>query len=150
MPMEKTVFLIPFLAITLGIGVVLTAILTLHRAKMRELDQRHKERMAAIEKGLDPALDPVPDEHESARGPLVSVPGKPPSRFLLRGLIWFFVGLAVALGGRGSFNDGFLTFAWVATAIGAANLAYYAVEGRKPTPPAPPPRDQLPPSGNGV
>jgi hypothetical protein len=47
---------IPFLSITLGIGTILTLIITLHRAKMRELDQRHRERLAAIEKGLDPGL----------------------------------------------------------------------------------------------
>ena len=53
-------------------------------------------------------------------------------------------GLAVALGGRGTFNDGLLTFAWIATAIGAAYLVYYAVEGRGApslTPRGSPPRE---------
>ena len=130
MEMEKTVYLIPFVAITLGIGMILTVILTVHRAKIRELDQRHKERMAAIEKGLDPNPAPLAEERPASRASFAELPARSQSRFLLRGLIWFCVGLAVALGGRGSVNDGLLTFAWIATAIGAAYLVYYAVEGR--------------------
>ncbi len=142
--MEQIVYLIPLLSITLGIGMIITVILTMHRAKIRELDQRHKERMAAIEKGLDPNPTQLPDERQASRPSLGELPARSPSRFLLRGLIWFCVGLAVALGGRGTFNDGLLTFAWIATAIGAAYLVYYAVEGRGApslTPRGSPPRE---------
>ncbi len=104
---------------------------------MRELDQRHKERMAAIEKGLDPypgqADPPLPELPVRAAGS-----DRLPSRFLLRGLMWLGVGLAVALssGVNGVRWSAFL--GWIAAAIGGAQVVYYVVEGRRaaPLPPA--------------
>ena len=58
--MAPDVIWIPFLSITLGMGAIFAVIITLHRAKMRELDQRHKERMAAIEKGLELPPESLP------------------------------------------------------------------------------------------
>jgi hypothetical protein len=137
---DNALWLIPaILSITLGIGTIITVIVTLHRAKMRELDQRHTERMAAIDKGLDPF--PPQETRERAEGAVVPGPdGTGSHRQLLRGLLWLGVGLAVALG-SGGLGYGFWSFmGWIAAAVGAAYVIYYVLEGRKhPTAPASPP-----------
>jgi len=57
---------------------------------VREIDSRHQERMAAIEKGLE--LPPEPHVEAAQMAPR--------ARYLLRGLIWLGVGLAITFGGR--------------------------------------------------
>src|SRR5277367_672983 len=95
--------LIPILSVTLTLGSVIVWILVWHRRRMHELDCRHKERMAAIEKGLEPPPAQTP----------------PNARYLLRGLIWLGVGIALSLALRDSF--GFMGgFGWIASAVGAA------------------------------
>ncbi len=139
MPVDRMVMLIPLLAITLGIGVILTLILTLHRAKIRELDQRHRERMAAIDRGLEvPPVDSQPARNSSApaaQGPSGNAydPGtpKPASRYLLRGLIWLGIGLAIALARSNPWDHSGGVIGWIAVAVGVACLIYYAVEGNR-------------------
>src|SRR6185437_11006706 len=65
---ENIAVWIPFLAIPLGIGMIITLMVLMHRAKIRELDQRHRERMAAIEKGLDPSYGAGTDAADAPRG----------------------------------------------------------------------------------
>ena len=45
--------LIPIVTVTLSLGALIIWILVWHRRRVHEVDCRHKERMAAIEKGLD-------------------------------------------------------------------------------------------------
>jgi hypothetical protein len=126
--------LIPIVSITLGIGMIIVSILAKHRRQMQELDNRHKERMAAIDKGLDLPPDPVSERLEAAReagivgrGTGIGAAG---SRYLLRGLIWLGVGLGVLLS-----DSRFSDYGWIGVAVGAAYLVYYAVEGRLGAPP---------------
>ena len=138
--MAPDVIWIPFLSITLGMGAIFAVIITLHRAKMRELDQRHKERMAAIEKGLDPSFGSALEATEGRRTTSMSAEERLPPRYLLRGLLWVGVGLAYGLSaGGGRFNWVSLP-GWIAAAIGGAYVVYYVMEGRRaPPPPASPP-----------
>jgi hypothetical protein len=128
--------LIPIVSVTLGIGMIIVSILVKHRRQMQELDHRHKERMAAIEKGLDLPTDPVSARIEVAReaaglvGTRGAGSGGAGSRYLLRGLIWLGVGLAVALT-----DSGIRDYGWIGVAVGVAYLIYYAVEGRRKGPP---------------
>lgn len=123
--------LIPLAAITLGIGMIVVSIVVKHRRQMRELDNRHRERMAAIEKGLDLPPDPVVEQVAAVQRLNVSRQ-RSGSRYLLRGLVWFGIGLALIAS-----NDllGDRTYGWVAAAVGAAYLIYYALEGRRQDPP---------------
>jgi hypothetical protein len=139
---------IPIVAITLGVGTIVTLIVTLHRAKMRELDQRHKERMAAIEKGLDPYAGQ--EETSTAGAAAADVHGRPPSRFLLRALTWLGVGLAVALGSEANGASWSAFLGWIAAAIGAAQVVYYLMEGRRPRVPPSAPREQPPGADKGM
>jgi len=115
--------LIPILSVTLTLGSVIVWILVWHRRRMHELDCRHKERMAAIEKGLE--LPPEPPLPQPAQTP-------PNARYLLRGLSWLGVGISLSLALRDWF--GFMGgFGWIASAVGAAYLIFYFVEGHKAT-----------------
>jgi hypothetical protein len=109
--------LIPILTITLNLAAVIVWILVWHRRRVHEVDCRHKERMAAIEKGLELPPEPLPKP-------------VPRARYLLRGLIGLAVGLALTLAVRDRFGWG---VGWIAVAVGAAYLIFYFVEGRKAT-----------------
>jgi hypothetical protein len=116
--------LIPLTAVTLGIGMIVVSIVVKHRRQMRELDNRHRERMAAIEKGLDLPPDPLAEQVIAVQR-LNGARQRSGSRYLLRGLVWLGIGLALTAS-----NDllGDRTYGWVAVAVGAAYLIYYALE----------------------
>ncbi len=84
--------------------------------------------MAAIEKGLELPPEPL----------LVPERMPPRSRYLLRGLIWLGVGLAVTLGVHSWFGLGSETggFGWIAVAIGDAYLIFYSWKDARRRPPA--------------
>jgi hypothetical protein len=115
--------LIPILSVTLSLGAVIVWILVWHRRRVHEVDCRHKERMAAIEKGLELPPESLP---QPAQMP-------PRARYLLRGLIWLGVGFALTLAVRDWFGSQIGGVGWIAVAVGAAYLIFYFVEGRKAT-----------------
>jgi hypothetical protein len=77
--------------------------------------------MAAIEKGLELPPESLPQSQQMP----------PRSRYLLRGLIWLGVGLAITLGGRDWLHSSIGGSGWIAVAVGAAYLIFYFVEGRR-------------------
>lgn len=123
---------IPLVSIVLGILMVIVAIVTKHRRQMQELDNRHRERMAAIEKGLD--LPPEAGGERPVVGERSRGHRRAGSDYLLRGLIWLGVGVALAASDN-FFGTGNRMFGWIATAVGAAYLIYYGLEGRHEGPP---------------
>src|ERR1700751_3697877 len=82
--------LVPILTVSVSLGALIIWIVVWYRRRMHEVDCRHKERMAAIEKGLELPPESVPQPE----------PMRPRSRYLLRGLIWLGVGLAITFGGH--------------------------------------------------
>jgi hypothetical protein len=112
--------LIPILSVTVSLSALIIWIVVWHRRRVYELDCRHKERMAAIEKGLDLPPESFP---QPAQMP-------PRARYLLRGLIWLGVGLALTFGGRDWLRAPMGGSGWIAVAVGAAYLIFYFVEGR--------------------
>jgi len=124
--------LIPLLAVAISLGALIVWIVATHRRRVREIDSRHKERMAAIERGLE--LPPEP--HVEA------APIAPRARYLLRGLIWLGVGLAITLGGHSWLEAPMGGSGWIAVAVGVAYLIFYFVEGHK----AAGPKSEAPPS----
>jgi hypothetical protein len=111
--------LIPIIAIILSMSVAIVLILAVHWHKTKQIEQRHKERMAAIDKGLDLPMDPIK----------VDAPSRP--RYLLRGLVWLGVGLAVVYGARPALDAEASSFGWIPVAVGLAYLIFYFLEGRK-------------------
>lgn len=113
--------LIPIASVTMSLGALIVWIVVWYRRRKHEIDCRHKERMAAIEKGLEllPESPPQPEQMP------------PRSRYLLRGLIWLGVGLALTFGGRDWLRAPMGGSGWIAVAVGAAYLIFYFVEGRR-------------------
>jgi len=114
--------LIPIVTVTVSLLALIIWIVVAHRRRMHEVDCRHKERMAAIDKGLELPPESTPPQPEQIQ---------PRSRYLLRGLIWLGVGLAITFGGHDWLRAPLGGSGWIAVAIGAAYLVFYLVEGRK-------------------
>ena len=120
--MNWVVFLIPITAIVMGIGIGMLGLWTDHKRKSQLLEQTHRERMAAIEKGIElPALN---------TDPLTSRPAgnaANPARVLRNGVFMLGFGIVlyfalITVGAREA-----SVFGLIPATIGLANLAYAAV-----------------------
>lgn len=120
---EIVAVLIPLSGIVLGISAAIVGIVSRHRQLLQRTDLRHKERMAALEKGID--LPPDPPEMDMRR-----------PRFLLKGLVWSFTGAAVYIALDALAGDGAEKLGLIPVAVGLAYLVYFAVQGRKEERPA--------------
>jgi hypothetical protein len=120
---EAPIVLIGMLPAILALIIPIVAIWAGHQRRMREVEGRHRERLAAIEKGLPIPADPPPQPRRQ---------GSP----LLRGLIWLGVGLAIVYS---RVDDEFCRLGWIPAAVGAAYLIFYIVESLKErsNPPSP-------------
>ena len=119
--------LIPILSVTVSLAALIVWIVMWYRRRMHEVDCRHKERMAAIEKGLELPPESLPQPEQTP----------PRSRYLLRGLIWLGVGVAITFGGHDWLRVPLGGAGWIAVAVGAAYLIFYFVEGRRASVPKP-------------
>jgi hypothetical protein len=117
------VFLVPIVAIVMGVGIGMLTLVLNHRKRTEMFALYHQERMAAIEKGID--LPPLPEAFFTENGQ-----GRAPHRHLLIGLILLFVGLGVGVALYFKGDDGFL-FGLVPAGIGLAFLIYYFAVSRK-------------------
>jgi hypothetical protein len=110
---EIVALLIPIIGILAGFGSAIAAFY--FNSKQREF--YHKERIAAIEKGMD---IPMP--------PDITKTIKPPETYLRRGLQLSLLGLALCIA---LYYSSWHGISWVwgipILAIGLANLIYYAV-----------------------
>lgn len=113
--------LIPILLVTVSLGALIVWIVVWYRRRMHEVDCLHQERMAAIEKGLELPAETLPQPRQTP----------PRSRYLLRGLIWLGVGLAITFGGREWLESPISGAGWIGVAVGCAYLIFYFVEERK-------------------
>ena len=109
----------PILGIMFGTAIAIVAIITAHRTKMQRNDMRHKERLAAIEKGLE--IPPEPVEMENGRK----------GSSLRSGIAGLLVGAVLYLALREVAGSDIALFGLIPAAIGVANLAFYFIEGRK-------------------
>ncbi|MDP9199383.1 MAG: DUF6249 domain-containing protein [Pseudomonadota bacterium] len=123
MPNEEVTSLlalfIPILGIIMGALIAIAVIYAAHRQKMQRNDMRHKERMAALEKGLEIPPEPV----ESDNGSKVST--------LRTGLTGLLVGIVLYFALGAVAGSEVALFGLIPAAIGLANLIFYFVEARK-------------------
>ena len=119
---EVVAVFIPIVAIFMSLLIPIVYQITDYRRRRDIVEAHHKERMAAIERGLE--IPPLP---ESFFSPLDR--NKRP-RHLLTGMIWFFIGIAlfVALGAVA--GEEVRYFGLIPAGVGAAFLIYYFIEGR--------------------
>ena len=118
-------FLIPIVAMVMGMAIPIVAIITDYAKRRKFYELHHKERLAAIEKGVE--LPPLPPE-------LFGDGPKRRPRYLLRGLVWLFVGLGCLVGLHGiTAHEGERVWllGLIPTGVGLAYLIYYFVEGKK-------------------
>ncbi|HEU4515816.1 MAG TPA: DUF6249 domain-containing protein [Steroidobacteraceae bacterium] len=120
MDIEKMALLIPILGIVLGVGVAVVAIVTSHREKQKRAELRHRERLAAIEKGIELPLDPDPDAEPKKSG-----------SSLKTGLINLFLGIVLYIAIAEVAGDDVALFGLIPAAIGVGSLISYFVEGRR-------------------
>src|SRR5215207_7158322 len=121
---EDTVgVLIPLVAVFMSLLIPIVFAIVDYRRRRDIVEAHHKERLAAIERGMD-----IPALPESFYNPLTRT-RRP--RTLLTGMIWFFVGIALVISlGRVAGED-VMYFGLIPTAVGLAFLLYYLIEGRK-------------------
>lgn len=114
--------LIPLFGIVFGIGVAIVAIVAKHREKLQRVELRHKERLVAIEKGIElpPELDDQDNGGKRSRG-----------NSLRQGLIWLGVGIVLYFALDQLVGDKIALFGLIPAAVGLANLIFYFIEGRK-------------------
>jgi hypothetical protein len=116
--------MIPIIAIVFGIGIGMLSLYLDYRKKREFFELHHKERMAAIEKGVEvPALPPefFLDPRRKTRTP---------SDYLRRGLIWLLVGVAIT---AALYQDNDHDGKWglVPAAVGLAYLLFYFLDGKR-------------------
>ena len=116
------VFLIPIFAIVFGIGMGMLGLWTDHKRKSQMLEHQHRERMAAIEKGV--TLPPTSQDAANSRDVIETVN---PARVLRTGVCLLSLGIVLyfALDTVGASQAA--VFGLVPATLGLANLAYAMV-----------------------
>lgn len=111
--------MIPLFGIVFGVGVAIVAMIAAHRQKIQRAELRHKERLAAIEKGLELPPEPVePDEGRKNGG-------------LRSGLIGLFVGIVLYFALYNVADPDVALFGLIPAAVGLANLIFHFIERSK-------------------
>jgi Domain of unknown function (DUF6249) len=114
---------IPIVAIIMSLSIPIVFAIVDYRRRRDIVEAHHKERMAAIERGME--LPPLPEaffrSFSSDRRP----------RPLLTGMIWTFVGLGLFVALHEVAGEDVAWFALMPIGVGLALLIYYFVEGRK-------------------
>ncbi len=117
---------IPIISIVMGIGIGMLSVYLEYRKKRDIFELHHKERMAAIDKGME--IPPLPVEfYQDARRRYR------PGDNLRRGLVLLFVGAAVTIALNATVNR-YALWGLVPAAVGVANLLVYFIEGRRKVP----------------
>jgi hypothetical protein len=113
---------IPIVGIIAGCAIPIVYSLLDYRKRRELIQNSHRERMAAIERGIE--LPPLPDALLRGSGPRSSNP-------LLRGLVWTLAGGALAIALKSTISDDAASWGFIPVGVGLAYLIYYAIEGRK-------------------
>jgi Domain of unknown function (DUF6249) len=124
-PMDEDILaiMIPLVGVILGCSIPIVFSVLDYRKRKELMQLHHKERMAAIERGIE--LPPLPDA-------LLGGPARlRRPNHLLRGLIWTLGGLGFLIALRASVSADIAAYGYIPIGIGVAYLIYYGVEGRK-------------------
>jgi hypothetical protein len=117
-----SVFVIPVVAIIMSLGFAMLALWTNHQRKSQMLEQLHRERMAAIEKGIE--LPPVNVEDIANSS---SPSSANPARVLRSGVLLLAIGIVLYFAINESGGREGALFGLIPAAVGLANLVYAAV-----------------------
>lgn len=115
---DLVALLIPIFGIVFGVGVAIVAIIAGHREKLKRAEHRHRERITALEKGIE--LPPDADPEQGKR-----------TGSLKSGLAGLFLGVVLYFAIREVTDNEVAIFGLIPAAIGLANLISYFVEARR-------------------
>jgi Domain of unknown function (DUF6249) len=120
---EVIAIMVPITAIIFGVGIGMLSLFLDYRKKREMFAMHHKERMAAIEKGME--VPPLPPEffRDNRRVRVLS-------DYLRRGLVLLLVGIAITIALYDSTRHNYL-WGLLPAAVGVANLLFYWFECRK-------------------
>jgi len=121
---------IPIVAIVMSLSIPIVYTIMDYKRRRDIVEAHHRERLAAIERGVD--IPPLP---ESFYQPISRRPPRTGS-MLLPGLVWLFIGIGFFIALWQTGRQDWSYFGLIPAGIGLAYLIYYAVEGRKQLPAA--------------
>ncbi len=130
---ELLALMIPILGVVMGIGLAMLGLWFDYRRKKEMFELHHKERMVAIEKGMEVPPLPVDFFYPSRK--------RRPEDLLRRGLILFLVGAAIMVALSQEANRHYW-WGLIPVALGSAYFISYFVERNRP-----PERKDLPAPG---
>jgi hypothetical protein len=114
---------IPIVAIIMSLSIPIVYAIIDYRRRRDIIDAHHKERMAAIDRGIE--LAPLPESFYQSLKPARR------SSYLLPGLVWLFIGIGLYIALGAVAGEDVRYFGLIPAGVGAALLIYYFVEGRK-------------------
>jgi hypothetical protein len=115
--------IIGLVAVVMGIGVGMLAIYCDYRRRREMFELHHKERMAAIEKGIE--LPPLPEAFFSPDGRAPRTRKPNPHAKLLGGLLCLFLGIALSIAVYFAATLEAALFSLTLPGVGLALLIYY-------------------------
>ena len=119
---------IPIVAIIMGCSIAIVSIWAEHKRKAQVLEQNHRERMNAIEKGIE--LPPLPlqlTQEGNSNGPATATPAKS----LRAGVMLVLIGAVLYFAIDRIGAEEAALFGLIPAAIGIANLVYAAIQWNK-------------------
>jgi cadmium resistance protein CadD (predicted permease) len=121
---------IPIVAIIMGCSIAIVSIWGEHKRKSQLLEQNHRERMQAIEKGIE--LPPLPLNlvHDGGNGPSTASPAKS----LRAGIMLVLIGVLLFFAIGQIEAEEVALFGLIPAAVGIANLVYAAIQWKKDKP----------------
>jgi hypothetical protein len=114
---------IPIVAIIMSLSIPIVYAIVDYRRRRDIIDAHHKERLAAIERGMD--LPPLPESFYQSMKPARR------ASYLLPGLVWLFVGTGLYVALDAVAGGDVARFGLIPIGVGVALLIYHFVEGRK-------------------
>jgi hypothetical protein len=113
---------IPIVAIVMSLLIPIIYQVTEYRRRRDIVEALHKERMASIERGIEPK--PLPEEllnpFRRNRNP----------RYLLTGMIWLFIGIGIFVFLGAVAGEDVRWIGLIPAGVGLAYLLYHLIEGR--------------------
>jgi cadmium resistance protein CadD (predicted permease) len=119
---------IPIIAIVMGIGIAMLGTWTEHKRRSQLMEQSHRERMAALEKGQP--MPEIPTGLISAKSEDTN-PRHAPLRAMRSGLTLLGIGVVLYFGLQRLTGEDIALFGLIPAVVGAANLIYAGLLARK-------------------
>lgn len=119
---------IPIIAIVMGIGMGMLSTWSEHRRRSQLMEQSHRERMAALEKGLP--MPEIPANLVSGKRDDAN-PRNASLRAMRFGLMMLGIGVVLFFALQRVTNDNVELFGLIPAVIGAANLVYAYLLSRR-------------------